>query len=163
MDGVDVTSTLLICFSLSYDSIKQFTLFLTVRSSHKTTLLVGTSEVNFVAWVRWQNVGTYPWQFLAPFCDFKASYMPPSGKVTVYSWRGGPKLRFAWSYIKIGQVLRSEMRKMWKKLQMLVSPKLDKISKFQVHIWNQQQILHLRACSHCMIFSDCDCFLLIMS
>ena len=25
---------------------------------------------------------------------------------------------------------------------MLVSPKLDKITKFQVHIWNQHQILH---------------------
>ena len=25
---------------------------------------------------------------------------------------------------------------------MLVSQKLDKISKFQAHIWNQQEILH---------------------
>ena len=127
-------------------------LFFAVRSLHKMTLLVGTSEVNFVAWVRWQNVGTYPWQFLTRSCYFKAPYRPLSGKVTVYSCRGDPKLRFAWSYIKIGQVLRSEMKKMWNKLQMLVSPKLDKISKFQVHIWNQQQILHLRACSHCMTF-----------
>ena len=79
----------------------------------------------------------------ARFCDFKAPYRPPSGKVILYSCRGGPKLRFAWSYIKIGQVLTSEMRKMRSKLQMLISLKLDKISKFQVHIWNQQQILHL--------------------
>ena len=50
-------------------------------------------------------------QTLAHFCDFKASYRPPSGKVILCSCRGGPKLQFAWSYIKIGQVLRSEMKK----------------------------------------------------
>ena len=49
---------------------------------------------------------------LAHFCDLKASYRLASGKVFLYSCRGGPKLRFAWSYIKIRQVLRSEMRKM---------------------------------------------------
>ena len=51
----------------------------------------------------------------AHFCDFKACYRPLSGKMTLYSCRGGPKLWFAWSYIKIGRVLRSEMRKMWSK------------------------------------------------
>ena len=81
------------------------------------------------------NVGT--------FLQFKAPYRLPSGNITSYSCRGGHKLRFAWSYIKIGQVLKSEMRKMWSKWQMLISLKRDKISKFQVHIWNQQQILHL--------------------
>ena len=80
---------------------------------------------------------------LAHFCHFKAPYRFPSGNITSYSCRGGHKLWFAWSYIKIGQVLRSEMRKMWSKWQLLISPKRDKISKFQVHIWNQQQILHL--------------------
>ena len=37
--------------------------------------------------------------------------MFPSGNITSHSCRGGHKLRFAWSYIKIEQVLRSEMRK----------------------------------------------------
>ena len=85
---------------------------------------------------------------LAHFCDFKAPYRLLSGRMTPYSCRGGPKLRFAWSYIKIGQVLSSEMRKKWSKWQLLISPKRDMISKFQVHIWNQQQILHLIDVTH---------------
>ena len=48
----------------------------------------------------------------ACFCDFKAPYRPASDKMTSYSCRGGPKLRFAWLNIIIGQALRSEMRKM---------------------------------------------------
>ena len=79
----------------------------------------------------------------ARFCHFKTPYRLSSGNITSYSCRGGHKLRFAWSYIKIRHVLRSEMRKMRSQLQMLISPKRHKISKFQVHIWNQQQILHL--------------------
>ena len=79
----------------------------------------------------------------AHFCHVKTSYRLSSCNITSYSCRGGHKLQFAWSYIKIGWVLRSEMRKMWSKWELLISLKQDKISKFQVHIWNQQQILHL--------------------
>ena len=68
---------------------------------------------------------------LACFCELKAPYWLPSGSVTQYSSRGSPKLWFAWSYIKIGWVLRSEMKKMWSKWQMLISLKWDKISKFK--------------------------------
>ena len=50
--------------------------------------------------------------FRTRFCHIWVFYRPPSGKMTSYSCRGGPKLWFAWSYIKIRQVLRSEMRKM---------------------------------------------------
>ena len=49
---------------------------------------------------------------LTIFGTFFASYRPPSGKIISYSCRGGHKLRNEWSYIKIGQVLSSEMRKM---------------------------------------------------
>ena len=49
---------------------------------------------------------------LAIFGTFFASYRPPSGKIISYSCRGGHKLRNEWSYIKIRQVLSSEMRKM---------------------------------------------------
>ena len=66
----------------------------------------------------------------------------PSGSFSSDSCRAGHKLWNEYWNIKIGQVLTSEMRKMWINLKMLVSPKLDKISKFQVHIWNQQEILH---------------------
>ena len=48
----------------------------------------------------------------AIFGMFFASYRPPSGKFISYSCRGGHKLQNEWSYIKIGQVLSSEMRKM---------------------------------------------------
>ena len=40
-------------------------------------------------------------------------YRPPSGKILSYSCRGGHKLQNEWCYIKIGQVLRSEMSKEW--------------------------------------------------
>ena len=36
---------------------KQFTLFFTVRSSHKTTFLVGTCEVNLVLWAQMTKYG----------------------------------------------------------------------------------------------------------
>ena len=65
----------------------------------------------------------------------------PSVNLSSYSCRAGHKLQNKYWNIKIGQELASEM-KMWSNLKMLISPKLDKISKFQVHIWNQQEILH---------------------
>ena len=80
--------------------------------------------------------------FLACFCHFKVPYRPPSDKILSYSCRGGSNLWFAWSYIKIEQELPSEISKWWGKLQMLISLERDKISKFQIHIWNQWQILH---------------------
>ena len=46
---------------------------------------------------------------LTHFCNFKASYMLPIGRVTLYSCRTGPKLQFAWSYIKIRQVTNAHI------------------------------------------------------
>ena len=66
----------------------------------------------------------------------------PSGNLSSDSFRAGHKLQNKYSNIKIRQELTSEMIKMWGNLKMFVSQKLDKISKFQAHIWNQWEILH---------------------
>ena len=66
----------------------------------------------------------------------------PSGNVSWDSCRTGHKLWNEFSNIKIRQELTAEMRKMWGNLKMLISQKLDKISKFQAYIWNQQKTWH---------------------
>ena len=46
------------------------------------------------------------------FGHFRAPYGHHSGMITTYSCRGGSELQFKGCYIKIGQELASEMRKM---------------------------------------------------
>ena len=65
-----------------------------------------------------------------------------SGNLSSDSCRAGHKLQNEYSNIKIGQELTSEIRKMWGNLKMLISQNLNKVSKFQAHMWNQHQNLH---------------------
>ena len=103
------------------------------------TPLISKLRTSSTRWARFCNDRTpvkgSKWQKNAPniahisvFGHFRTPYGHHSGMITTYSCRGGSEFQFKECYIKIGQELASEMRKMWSNLNFdMITFKFDNL------------------------------------